>query len=161
MSTNLPANVEIIDLPAVRDEYVPAVGDYVAIREDFRRPRSAIDSKVWIVRAIPSGRSKYTLLDDPEGGRGMKVDGWSLRKATDEEAAKAAATVPTERFHVGSVVRIDGPGIKAAGVWVVLGDSTKGGVKAAPLGGSDRGTYYPHVPLAYLTRVDAASIIVP
>ena len=158
MTDTTAATVEFIDTTPYR----PAVGDYATIREEYRDPRKATDAKVWRVAKLPTGRGVNVSFDDPEGGRGLKGPAYLFRKATDEEAAKAAAVTPTERAYVGAVVRITGPGWRQPedAAYVVLGDSTKGGYKVAVLGG-DKGRHWPHVPRAFVTILDAASVIVP
>lgn len=159
----LAAVVEVIPAPAPREDYRPAVGDFVTISEDLRRPGNATDAKTWKVEKLPTGRARFIVLSDPAGGRGMKCDGWMLRKATDAEEAAARALVPVERLHVGTVVRVSGPGWKqpADTAYVVLGDAAKGGGMRLVVLGGDGGRYWPSVPRAFLTPVDAAAIIVP
>lgn len=139
-----------------RQAFKPEIGQIVKLHDDCAT-RTTKDV-LYEVKSLPTGRSRYYVLDRVGGGQGLKAEPQHITPASEAEAARAKATPKAPRYVVGSVVVI---GDEVAGRvrgyvkgtrLVVIAENKDGTLKVAVLGG-DGGRYYPKLPAAMLKPV--------
>lgn len=138
------------------------VGDEVTVVDASCRGRFP---GAYVITKVPVGARGVNYVAKPKNnptGRGIRAEGQFFAPYTPGSEPTPVTLRPyVPAPPVGAVITISGiRQIDPTVLYVVLGDARghDGGVRTAVLGGNG-GRYYPSIPLANITVVDASTLV--